>query len=132
MLAKPNSRSQLTLPKSVTAAIGPTEYFDVVARDGLRACRSCHDANDPTFIQLATVGKADFLVTGKRICWPWRRASGAGRDGGLRGRVRVTTVCGNGQEVLGATCCWGHMAQATEVLTLEINRALNRHSALGW
>jgi len=34
MLAKMTSKSQLTLPKSITAAIGPTEYFDVEATNG--------------------------------------------------------------------------------------------------
>lgn len=34
MLAKVTSKNQLTLPKSVTAAVGPAEYFDVEARDG--------------------------------------------------------------------------------------------------
>ena len=34
MLAKITSKNQLTLPKSVTAAVGPAEYFDVVTRDG--------------------------------------------------------------------------------------------------
>lgn len=34
MLAKITAKNQLTLPKSVTAVIGPTEYFDVVACDG--------------------------------------------------------------------------------------------------
>ena len=34
MLAKITSKNQLTLPKSITAAIGPTEYFDVEAREG--------------------------------------------------------------------------------------------------
>jgi len=34
MLAKMTSKNQLTLPKSVTAAVGPTEYFDVEARNG--------------------------------------------------------------------------------------------------
>jgi len=34
MLAKMTSKNQLTLPKSVTAAVGPAEYFDVAARDG--------------------------------------------------------------------------------------------------
>ena len=34
MLAKITSKNQLTLPKSITAAIGAVEYFDVVARDG--------------------------------------------------------------------------------------------------
>ena len=34
MLAKVTSKNQLTLPKSVTNAIGPVEYFDVEAKDG--------------------------------------------------------------------------------------------------
>ena len=34
MLAKVTSKNQLTLPKSITAAIGPTEYFEVEAKDG--------------------------------------------------------------------------------------------------
>jgi bifunctional DNA-binding transcriptional regulator/antitoxin component of YhaV-PrlF toxin-antitoxin module len=34
MLAKVTSKNQLTLPKSITQAIGATEYFDVEARDG--------------------------------------------------------------------------------------------------
>lgn len=34
MLAKVTSKNQLTLPKSVTKAVGPAEYFDVEARDG--------------------------------------------------------------------------------------------------
>ena len=28
------SKNQLTLPKSITAAVGPAEYFDVEARNG--------------------------------------------------------------------------------------------------
>ena len=34
MLAKMTSKNQLTLPKSVTAALGPVEYFDIATRDG--------------------------------------------------------------------------------------------------
>ena len=34
MLAKLTTKNQLTLPKAVTNAVGPTEYFDVQARDG--------------------------------------------------------------------------------------------------
>ena len=34
MLAKMTSKNRLTLPESATAAVGPTEYFDVQARDG--------------------------------------------------------------------------------------------------
>ena len=34
MLAKLTAKNQLTLPKAVTKAIGPAEYFDVKAQDG--------------------------------------------------------------------------------------------------
>ena len=34
MLAKMTSKNQLTLPKTVTAAVGPVEYFDVQAKNG--------------------------------------------------------------------------------------------------
>ena len=34
MLAKITAKNQLTLPKSLTQAVGATEYFDVQARDG--------------------------------------------------------------------------------------------------
>ena len=34
MLAKMTAKNQLTLPKSVTNALGEVEYFDVQTRDG--------------------------------------------------------------------------------------------------
>lgn len=34
MLAKITSKNQLTLPKSITATVGPAEYFEVEARNG--------------------------------------------------------------------------------------------------
>lgn len=34
MLAKMTAKNQLTLPKSVTAAVGSAEYFDVETRNG--------------------------------------------------------------------------------------------------
>ncbi len=34
MLAKITAKNQLTLPKAVTKAIGPVEYFDVEAKGG--------------------------------------------------------------------------------------------------
>jgi bifunctional DNA-binding transcriptional regulator/antitoxin component of YhaV-PrlF toxin-antitoxin module len=34
MLAKLTSKNQLTLPKSITKAIGASEYFDVKVEDG--------------------------------------------------------------------------------------------------
>ena len=35
MLAKITAKNQLTLPKAVTKVIGPVEYFDVEAREGV-------------------------------------------------------------------------------------------------
>jgi hypothetical protein len=34
MLAKITAKNQLTLPKAVTNAVGPTEYFEVETKDG--------------------------------------------------------------------------------------------------
>jgi hypothetical protein len=34
VLAKITAKNQLTLPKAVTKALGPVEYFDVQAKDG--------------------------------------------------------------------------------------------------
>ncbi|MFO1266145.1 MAG: AbrB/MazE/SpoVT family DNA-binding domain-containing protein [Rubrivivax sp.] len=34
MLAKMTAKNQLTLPKAVTQAVGPAEYFEVEAQDG--------------------------------------------------------------------------------------------------
>jgi hypothetical protein len=34
MLAKLTAKNQLTLPKAVTQAIGPAEYFEVETKDG--------------------------------------------------------------------------------------------------
>lgn len=34
MLTKLTVENQMTLPKAITNAVGPTDYFDVEARDG--------------------------------------------------------------------------------------------------
>jgi len=34
MLAKMTAKNQLTLPKAITNAVGPAQYFDVQAKDG--------------------------------------------------------------------------------------------------
>ncbi len=34
MLAKITSKNQLTLPKKITNAIGPAEYFDIEVKEG--------------------------------------------------------------------------------------------------
>jgi hypothetical protein len=34
MLAKMTAKNQLTLPKAITNAVGPAQYFNVTAKDG--------------------------------------------------------------------------------------------------
>ena len=34
MLTKLNAKNKITLPKSLIQAVGPTDYFDVQAKDG--------------------------------------------------------------------------------------------------
>ena len=34
MLAKMTAKNQLTLPKAITNAVGPAQYFDVKTKDG--------------------------------------------------------------------------------------------------
>ena len=41
MLAKITAKNQLTLPKSLTQAVGATEYFDVEARGGQLILTPC-------------------------------------------------------------------------------------------
>jgi hypothetical protein len=73
MLAKLTSKNQLTLPKSITAAIAPTEYFDVEARDGqiiltpLRLQRS--DAVRAKLAEL-DLGEADIAAA---VAWSRKR-----------------------------------------------------------
>lgn len=73
MLAKLTSKNQLTLPKSITAAIAPTEYFDVEARDGqivltpLRMQRS--DAVRAKLAEL-DLGEADIAAA---VAWSRKR-----------------------------------------------------------
>jgi hypothetical protein len=73
MLAKLTSKNQLTLPKSITAAIAPTEYFDVEARDGqiiltpLRIQRS--DAVRAKLAEL-DLGEADIAAA---VAWSRKR-----------------------------------------------------------
>jgi hypothetical protein len=73
MFAKLTSKNQLTLPKSITAAIAPTEYFDVEARDGqiiltpLRMQRS--DAVRAKLAEL-DLGEADIAAA---VAWSRKR-----------------------------------------------------------
>lgn len=42
MLAKVTAKNQLTLPKAITNAIGPVEYFDVQAKEGVIVLTPVH------------------------------------------------------------------------------------------
>jgi bifunctional DNA-binding transcriptional regulator/antitoxin component of YhaV-PrlF toxin-antitoxin module len=73
MIAKITAKNQLTLPKSVTAAIGPAEYFEVEARDGriiltpVRIQRA-----DSVRAKLAELGLTDRDVA-DAVAWARRR-----------------------------------------------------------
>jgi hypothetical protein len=73
MLAKLTSKNQLTLPKSITAAVAQAEYFDVQARDGqivltpLRMQRS--DAVRAKLAEL-DLGEADIAAA---VAWSRKR-----------------------------------------------------------
>jgi bifunctional DNA-binding transcriptional regulator/antitoxin component of YhaV-PrlF toxin-antitoxin module len=82
MLAKVTAKNQLTLPKSVTAAVGAAEYFEVEAREGriiltpVRIQRA-----DAVRAKLADLG-LDEQAIADAVAWarrPTRKASGPGR-----------------------------------------------------
>ena len=84
MLAKMTSKNQLTLPKSVTATLGPVEYFDVEAREGqivltpVRIQRS--DAVRAKLAELSlTAADIDAAVAWARKPAPVRQAAAATR-----------------------------------------------------
>ena len=73
MLAKLTSKNQLTLPKSVTASIGPTEYFDVVAHEGQIILTPVHiQRGDAVRAKLAELdlGEADVAAA---VAWARKR-----------------------------------------------------------
>jgi hypothetical protein len=73
MIAKITAKNQLTLPKSVTASLGPVEYFEVEARDGriiltpVRIQRA-----DAVRAKLAELGLTDRDVA-DAVAWARRR-----------------------------------------------------------
>ena len=78
MLAKLTSKNQLTLPKAVTKAIGPVQYFDVQTRDGQIVLT-------PVRIQQADAVRAKLAEVGLQardvsdaVTWA-RRVAGKGR-----------------------------------------------------
>ena len=76
MLAKISAKNQLTLPKSVTQAVGATEYFEVEARAGqiiltpVRIHRS-----DAVRAKLAALGLAEGDVA-EAVAWSRTQTQG--------------------------------------------------------
>jgi bifunctional DNA-binding transcriptional regulator/antitoxin component of YhaV-PrlF toxin-antitoxin module len=69
MLAKITSKNQLTLPKSVTQAVGATEYFDVETRAGQIILTPVRiHRGDAVRAKLAELGLADGDIT-QAIDW---------------------------------------------------------------
>lgn len=88
MLAKLTSKNQLTLPKSVTQAVGPAEYFEVQARDGqivLTPVRIHY--GDAVRAKLVELGLAERDVADAVA---WARAPGASAPGAAGARARTT------------------------------------------
>ena len=75
MLAKITSKNQLTLPKSVVAAVGAAEYFDVEARDGQIILTPVRiQRGDAVRAKLAALGLTQADVDG---AVRWARSRGA-------------------------------------------------------
>ena len=76
MLAKLTSKNQLTLPKSVTAAIGAAEYFDVEARNGRIVLTPVRiQRGDAVRAKLAELGLQE-QDTVDAVAWARRAAAG--------------------------------------------------------
>ena len=74
MLAKMTSKNQLTLPKSVTAALGPVEYFDIAARDGQIILTPVRiQRGDAVRAKLAELGLGEADVA-TAVAWARKRA----------------------------------------------------------
>ena len=73
MLAKITAKNQLTLPKSITTAIVPAEYFDVEVRDGQIILTPVHiQRGDAVRAKLAELdlGEADVAAA---VAWARKR-----------------------------------------------------------
>ena len=69
MLAKITSKNQLTLPKSVTQAVGAAEYFDVEARAGQIILTPVRiHRGDAVRAKLAELGLVDGDIT-NAVAW---------------------------------------------------------------
>ena len=75
MLAKLTSKNQLTLPKSVTLAVGATEYFDVQAREGQIVLTPVRiQRGDAVRAKLAELGLSETDI-GNAVTWARAGAS---------------------------------------------------------
>lgn len=80
MLAKLTSKNQLTLPKSITAEVGATEYFDVAASNGCIVLTPVRiQRGDAVRAKLAELGLRE-QDTADAVAWA-RRASGKAAHG---------------------------------------------------
>ncbi len=76
MLAKLTSKNQLTLPKSITAAVGTTEYFDVEASNGRIVLTPVRiQRGDAVRAKLAELGLQE-QDTADAVAWARRAAAG--------------------------------------------------------
>ena len=72
MLIKLNAKNQITLPKSLMQAMGPTDYFDVQAKGGqIVLTPVCFVAVDAVRAKLAELGITDADMT---VAVDWVRA----------------------------------------------------------
>ena len=77
MLAKITSKNQLTLPKSITQAVGPAEYFDVQAREGQIVLTPVRiQRGDAVRAKLAELGLTEADVADAAA---WARGAASGR-----------------------------------------------------
>ena len=73
MLAKLTSKNQLTLPKAVTQAVEPAEYFDVEARNGQIVLTPVRiQRGDAVRAKLAALSLDDADI-GRAVDWARRR-----------------------------------------------------------
>jgi hypothetical protein len=87
-LAKLTSKNQLTLPKSVTQAIGPAEYFDVQTRDGQIVLTPVRiQRSDAVRAKLAELGLTEADI-GEAVAWARETPSRKGPVTASRAKVR--------------------------------------------
>ena len=79
MLAKITSKNQLTLPKSVTQAVGATEYVDVQTRDGQIILTPVRiQRGDAVRAKLVELGLTEADIAGA-VAWARRAPASAAR-----------------------------------------------------